>query len=186
MGYDLYNTNGEHYRFNISSWSALLRLAERYGWQAAGTTLYKYECDDDEENCVRTDVVDHEWNGTYFSNDGQVVGSEDASNLANALEKALPDIPDVEAYPSQFVLCGGNVENYMAQERQRSLGKLVVTYTEWKSGTLTSVPDIVVCADIDEFSARNDDLYGVFSGKPYKDYLRGFIQFCRTGEFWIS
>lgn len=184
MGYDLYSKNDEHYRFNISSWSALLDLAERQGWEPMGTILYEYEYDD-EDNRINSGVLDVEWEGTYYSNDGQIVVVDDALNLANALENALDDIPDVEVYPDQFILCGGNVENYMQQERARSVGKTVVTYQEWKSGLLTQVPDIVVCTDINEFYGRNDDLYGVFSGKQSKDYIRGFIAFCRTGEFRI-
>ena len=34
------------------------------------------------------------WDGTYLTNDGQIVVTEDALSLAIALEKSLDDIPD--------------------------------------------------------------------------------------------
>jgi hypothetical protein len=34
-----------------------------------------------------------EWDGGYFSNDGQRVADEDARSLADTLERALPDVP---------------------------------------------------------------------------------------------
>src|SRR5262249_52232156 len=37
--------------------------------------------------------------GGYFVNDGQRVTAEDARALADALERALPDIPDHDAMP---------------------------------------------------------------------------------------
>jgi len=37
------------------------------------------------------------WGGGYFSNDGQRVTAEDARELAAALERALPDVPDHDA-----------------------------------------------------------------------------------------
>ncbi len=35
-----------------------------------------------------------DWDGTYLTNDGQIVIAEDALALAMALEKSLDDIPD--------------------------------------------------------------------------------------------
>ncbi len=35
-----------------------------------------------------------DWDGYYFSNDCQWVTDEDAANIAQALERALEDIPD--------------------------------------------------------------------------------------------
>jgi hypothetical protein len=61
----------------------LLSLAEFYGWQPAGTTTPELQW-----------TPGHIWNGGYFSNDGQTVAAADAHELAAALERALPDIPD--------------------------------------------------------------------------------------------
>jgi hypothetical protein len=35
-----------------------------------------------------------QWDGGYCSNDGQIVTAQDAATFADALERALPDIPD--------------------------------------------------------------------------------------------
>jgi hypothetical protein len=37
------------------------------------------------------------WSGDYVSNGGQIVTADDASRLADALERALDDIPDFYA-----------------------------------------------------------------------------------------
>ena len=67
------------------SWAKLLRLAERYGWQPAGTTIPDSEL---------KWMPDGRWNGSYSSNDGQTVTTADAQALAAALERALAEIPD--------------------------------------------------------------------------------------------
>src|SRR5260221_11144605 len=36
-----------------------------------------------------------DWSGTYLTNDGQIVKTEDAKSLPYALQKSLDDIPDV-------------------------------------------------------------------------------------------
>jgi len=79
MGYDLYGLEDEerYERFNIFSWGKVLRLAEHFNWIPEGTTYDELE---DGET----------WDGTYFTNDGQIVSKEDAKNLAEALERAIP------------------------------------------------------------------------------------------------
>ena len=37
------------------------------------------------------------WDGTYLTNDGQIVLEGDAKSLAAALEKALDDLPDINS-----------------------------------------------------------------------------------------
>lgn len=57
-----------------------------YGWKPMGT-----------HPAPRIEVwgLDAEdWDGTYLTNDGQIVIAEDALSLAIALEKSLDDIPD--------------------------------------------------------------------------------------------
>lgn len=79
MGFDLRGTGGE-FRWNIHRWYALLRLAKQYGWKPEGTSH-----------------DDPDWNGTYTANNYQVVCASDAANLADAIERALPDIPNYPA-----------------------------------------------------------------------------------------
>ena len=74
----LRNSLGEELHFTHYSWRRALRLAERYGWQPAGTRLEDAE----------------EWTeGDYFTRGQQLVVAEDAAALASALAEALPDIP---------------------------------------------------------------------------------------------
>src|SRR5439155_9949269 len=76
-------------------WPKLLRLAQAYGWRPRGTTL--------------PEDSDGSWDRNYTSNDGQVVSSEDAAALADALEAALPHIPDHDAL-AEFRRADGFVE----------------------------------------------------------------------------
>ncbi len=79
MGMDLYNAeNGDYFRWNLVWWANMLNLAEQYGWQKSGTVVQQ----------------DSSWCGTYLTNDGQLVTTADAANLASALERALPDLSD--------------------------------------------------------------------------------------------
>lgn len=81
MGYNLTNQQGNEYRFVQALWSKVLLLAKKYGWQAAGTSR-------------PIDYDESEWDGNYWYNSGQVVETEDAVKLAEALEKALSHLPD--------------------------------------------------------------------------------------------
>jgi hypothetical protein len=80
MGMDLVGKGGD-FRFNIFGWRAVLALAQMNGWKPAGTVL----------------EGEAGWAGGYDTNDGQTVTSEDAAQLADAVEQALPDIPDHDA-----------------------------------------------------------------------------------------
>jgi hypothetical protein len=92
MGMDL-NGAGGSFRWNFFSWPRLLQIAEDYGWEPAGT-LPPEPTPEDEEDTEEKAEGDRAWSGSYTTNDGQVVTAEDAANLADALEQALPDIPD--------------------------------------------------------------------------------------------
>ena len=73
-------------KFSRESWTKLLSLALFYGWQPMGTRVPSM-----------TEVHGFEieyWDGTYLTNDGQIVVAEDALSLGMALEKSLDDIPD--------------------------------------------------------------------------------------------
>ena len=101
MGYDLtsiaiknegqsagYWPDGPWFRWNIHCWPRVLRLAETFGWQPEGTDGGLLS-DSNEE-------APKDWEGNYLTNDFQVVKRTDALSMANALGKALPDIPDQE------------------------------------------------------------------------------------------
>ena len=73
-------------KFSKESWTKLLSLGMFYGWQPLGTRvpsiteIHGFDVDD--------------WDGTYLTNDGQIVVAEDAFSLGTTLEKSLDDIPD--------------------------------------------------------------------------------------------
>jgi hypothetical protein len=73
-------------KFSRESWTKLLSLGIFYGWQPMGTRVPSM-----------TEIHGFEsehWDGTYLTNDGQIVVAEDAFSLGIALEKSLDDIPD--------------------------------------------------------------------------------------------
>jgi len=80
-------------KFSKESWVKILNLAMFYGWQPLGTRVPSI-----------TEIhglIFEDWDGTYLTNDGQIVVAEDALGLGRALEKSLDDIPDfnLEVYP---------------------------------------------------------------------------------------
>jgi len=82
--------------WNWRGWTGLLELGRRYGWIPAGT---------EPPLCDEGGPWDGgPWNGTYFSNSGQRVTTEDAHALADALEQALPDMPDEDAVAHKMVI----------------------------------------------------------------------------------
>ena len=73
-------------KFSKESWIRVLSLGLFYGWQPMGTRV---------PSMTEVHGFDVEyWDGTYLTNDGQIVVTEDALSLGNALEKSLDDIPD--------------------------------------------------------------------------------------------
>jgi hypothetical protein len=78
---------GECGEFNVpgSVWLTLLDVAQRYGWEAAGTSPPDPEY-------FEFDAWGHD--GGYYPPNGQQVAQKDAKHLAQALERVLPDIPD--------------------------------------------------------------------------------------------
>ena len=64
---------------------------------------------------------DEYWDGTYLTNDGQIVVTEDALSLGMALEKSLDDIPDfnLDVYPLD--LNRVNPFEYFAGDGKRQL-----------------------------------------------------------------
>jgi hypothetical protein len=144
MGYDLTSDTRDDARWGVAEWPALLRLADRFGWEPQGP---------------------EPWPGTallpgweYLVNDGQHVRATDARNLADALERALADIPDHDA-----------------------LADIKRTLREWPD------PDGVGVWRVVAYSADpgSRGTLARFSG-PRKDDVRAFIAFCRLGGFTIA
>src|SRR5512132_76474 len=79
-------------KFSREAWLKVLSLAMFYGWQPMGTRVPSIT----ELHGLNTE----DWDGTYLTNDGQIVVAEDALRLEIALKKSLDDIPDfnLEAY----------------------------------------------------------------------------------------
>ena len=74
------------------TWSKILSLALFYGWQPMGTLppfIHNLR------QPVDRDGQPEVWDGTYLRVAGQTVREEDALALADALQMALDDIPDV-------------------------------------------------------------------------------------------
>ena len=92
------------------TWAKALELALLYGWQPKGT----------EPPDLDFFQLNAEWDGRYYTNDGQAVKREDAFLLAAALEKALKDIPNENPkiyWNSQFWLDDGLPEELTPEER---------------------------------------------------------------------
>jgi len=107
---------------NLPTWGMLFDLAVRNGWRPAGALEPGGEDDEGDEcpgeTAVELDASDYEVPPksplaravssllppaddpllcSYFSNGGFRVTPEDARALADALERALPDVPDHDA-----------------------------------------------------------------------------------------
>jgi hypothetical protein len=98
MGMDLSGAGG-YFRFSITSWGHVLQLAHDHGWEPAGTeppmiTVYEPDGTVDEEGTRLHREAEEDWDGGYFWNSYQSVIDEDAANIADALERALDDVPD--------------------------------------------------------------------------------------------
>lgn len=104
-------------KFSAESWTRVLSLAMFYGWQPMGTRAPSIT--------ELHGMIDEDWNGTYSTNDGQIVVTEDAFSLANALEKSLDDIPDfnLEVYPPD--LSKINPFEYFAGDEKRHLAEFI-------------------------------------------------------------
>ena len=159
MGMDLCGAEGNEYFSNVS-WYKILKLAYEYGWQPQGTEVGGWYDENGELN-RQLSPDPEEWDGTYFSNDFQWVTDEDASNIADALERALNDIPDFHTDEKQLEYVPGDLP---LNPLRRSLAE---------QGLEVTVPN----------SSLSPIEY--FSGEA-KQMVRDFIKFCRAGGFRIS
>ena len=99
MGMDLSGSAGEFW-WDVFSWHKLLRVAQRYGWEPAGTVLAAAELEH---------MPGGVWSGGYTSNDFQRITAADAGQLAEALERALCHISDADVLASHRTDSGGIV-----------------------------------------------------------------------------
>jgi hypothetical protein len=100
-------------KFSKESWTRVLSLGLFYGWQPMGTRVPSM-----------TEIHGFEaeyWDGTYLTNDGQIVVTEDALSLGRALEKALDDIPDFNLDVYQHDLETVTPFEYFAGDGKRQL-----------------------------------------------------------------
>jgi hypothetical protein len=100
-------------KFIRESWTRLLSLAVFYGWQPMGTRV---------PSITELHGFDAEsWDGTYLTNDGQIVVTEDAWALGFALEKSLDDIPDFNLESYSLDLSQIHPFEYFAGEEKQRL-----------------------------------------------------------------
>ena len=157
MAYELCNQTTEICRkLSSQSWAKVLELARFYGWQPIGTrppSIYDFHS------------LNADWSGTYLTNDGQIVKTEDATSLAYALQKSLDDIPDVN------LEVDWNAKYWFEDDTP-----------EWLSPEEKEM--------IEE--GLKDDLLDIMGIHPFeyfagdqKPHLTEFIRFCRLGSFII-
>lgn len=180
MGYDLGGAGGA-FHFGVDAWPMVLELACLYGWEPAGTVSPHWRCA--EGHCVCG-----EWDGGYCSNSGQAVTPKDAQVLAEALERALVDIPDERVLDSKEEFVGDWVD--IPDESVLDL-----------EDAPFPIPDgEVYPVGMDDSLGQQDpeklplllegqnvtvNAFEWFSGKDGKDDIRKFIAFCRRGGFTI-
>lgn len=104
-------------KFNREAWIRVLSLGMFYGWQPMGTRVPSIT--------ELHGLIDEYWDGTYLTNDGQIVVTEDALRLGIALKKSLDDIPDfnLEVYPSD--LNKVNPFEYFAGDEKQQLADFI-------------------------------------------------------------
>ena len=163
MGMDLHGEGGTE-RLNNTSWYQLLRLASEYGWQPAGTQenedffRMRLEASDmPEDEIERTVALSKlEWDGDYFFNNYQIVTDDDARGLAEALTRALEELPS---------------DNLLEVYEE----KMAVTTNTGKEIVVATLPSIIA----DEAKPAH-----YWSGSAAR--IRGLITFFEAGSFMIG
>ena len=93
MSVYLINRNDDDLKFNNYTWAMILSLAKDYGWEPAGTV--------DPWNKDEPDAPD--WSGSYITLGFQWVTSDDAVNIANALERAIENMDNTSVIPPEDI-----------------------------------------------------------------------------------
>jgi len=144
-------------KFRREAWAKVLSLAMLYGWKPMGTHP---------ASRIEVHGLDPEdWDGTYLTNDGQIVIAEDALSLATALERSLDDIPDfnieLDRVPKSQEM--EDLPEWLIREE----GVII------EGGARDQPPDV---AEIHPFE---------YCAGDEKRHLVDFIKFCQLGSFII-
>ena len=133
-----------------------LRLARSYGWQPVGTRLPA-------RHALNVPFID--WDGSYLTNDGQVVLAEDARSLASALERALDDLPDANVAMdwNPKIWTEADLPEWLSPAEK----EMIEEGLAWEAPAMLAVQPF-------EFFAGDE-----------KQHLMRFIRFCRLGSFTI-
>jgi hypothetical protein len=157
MSYELINLSTEVCRtFSSQFWTKALELARGYGWQPKGTRPPSH---------LNFHELNADWQGTYLTNDGQLVKAEDAFLLAAALEKSLDHISDTNIqidWNSEFLI-EDDLPEWLSPDERAMIEEAL------QDGLL----DIMGVHPL-EFFAGDE-----------KRHLKEFIRFCRLGSFEI-
>ncbi|MBT4557603.1 MAG: hypothetical protein HN749_00015 [Nitrospina sp.] len=104
MGFDLMGKKGS-FSTNIAGWGYLFNLAFENGWAPEGTkTPGTIQMINPYGDGPYPEILDN-WCGSYFSNDLQVVTEEDATNMANALDRSLEfKVSDDDEWLREFIM----------------------------------------------------------------------------------
>lgn len=158
MAYDLRGAGGE-FRWNIRGWPHVLNLAQFGGWVPEGTQSQP-------EGYFHME----DWDGSYFGNAYQIVGTEDAADLAAGLRAVLDDIPDVDAV------------NWSKRAGDPLFDPVVVA--EDVEGVVEAIlQDMKIPLRYDNISVSDSIEY--FSGTN-KTKLVEFISYCEAGSFVLG
>ena len=153
MSYDLFNPyTAISRKLSNEFWCKALDLAELYGWQPIGT---------EPPSTLDFHELNAEWDGTYLTNDGQMIKANDALSLAAALEDALKDISDAKPKVDWSPML------WMEED-----------YPDWLS------PEEIEIIDDGLLEIVRVNPLEYFAGDE-KYHLKQFIRFCRLGDFIV-
>jgi hypothetical protein len=159
MGFEELRREGYVAEFNVFAWTGLLGIARDYGWQPAGTQASKVA----EEGMPPNET----WPGFYTTNDGQIVTAEDAAALADSLEHALRDLPEIEVPDQQKP---ADQRRHPARDYQDFIREYRSVVEQQGIGDTASDVDV---HPLGGFTHEEKQLYG------------WFIKLCRRGAFMI-
>jgi hypothetical protein len=144
MGMDL-SGKGGYFRFSQERWRAVLELAWEHGWEPAGTkppefTVYGPDGVTVDEVATRAERQRYtDWGGGYFTNDHQVVSGKDAANIADALERALDDVPD-EGDGDDLLTPAQHRAAHRGELSREELGKALEQFLERRGASPPQIP----------------------------------------------
>ena len=147
MTIDLYRSDDDFFQFEyFGIWQKLMNLAQIYNWTPAGTAAPPEWEREANEN----------WNGGYDTFNGEWVTDDDARALAEALDRALDDLPD-NTMPDRII--------------------------ETEIEEIDREGEVSISFHIIEAN-KSLNLFETFGGQ-YKSDLKTFIRFARQGGFHI-